>query len=293
MSSRPATEIQQKIEDYYARAANKAARRPAAFLTRSLLPARASARRGAGTAPQSGQRQDRRASTARSGGSVTGSTAPGPSRMKPRTASPPRCERDEPARCDHGKLARTQGQGDPRADAGQCDRLYPLSARTARPGIAVQRCLAAGDLAGSRPRLHAPASGLDARQAPVAGLRRTPSAIRSWRTSASATGCSTSSPRAAVPARSCRRSSRALPRPGTSRCARFRPTADPRGISRTTRSRPTSAAGWGSSPRSRQRSCCGTAAKGRAIPIGYGVMSADELQDRIYLLTSKEAGRDY
>jgi len=35
------------------------------------------------------------------------------------------------------------------------------------------------------------------------------------------------------------------------------------------------------------------AAKGHAIPIGYGVMSADELQDRIYLLTSKEAGRDY
>ena len=35
------------------------------------------------------------------------------------------------------------------------------------------------------------------------------------------------------------------------------------------------------------------AAAGRAIPIGYGVMSADELQDRIYLLTSKEAGRDY
>lgn len=35
------------------------------------------------------------------------------------------------------------------------------------------------------------------------------------------------------------------------------------------------------------------AAKGQAIPIGYGVMSADELQDRIYLLTSKEAGRDY
>ena len=32
---------------------------------------------------------------------------------------------------------------------------------------------------------------------------------------------------------------------------------------------------------------------GRTIPIGYGVMSADELQDRIYLLTSKEAGRDY
>jgi conjugal transfer pilus assembly protein TraF len=35
------------------------------------------------------------------------------------------------------------------------------------------------------------------------------------------------------------------------------------------------------------------AAAARAIPIGYGVMSADELQDRIYLLTSKEAGRDY
>lgn len=31
----------------------------------------------------------------------------------------------------------------------------------------------------------------------------------------------------------------------------------------------------------------------RAIPIGYGVMSADELQDRIYLLTTKEAGHDY
>lgn len=31
----------------------------------------------------------------------------------------------------------------------------------------------------------------------------------------------------------------------------------------------------------------------RAIPIGYGVMSADELQDRIFLLTTKEAGRDY
>ena len=35
------------------------------------------------------------------------------------------------------------------------------------------------------------------------------------------------------------------------------------------------------------------AATNRAVPIGYGVMSADELQDRIYLLTSKEAGRDY
>jgi len=35
------------------------------------------------------------------------------------------------------------------------------------------------------------------------------------------------------------------------------------------------------------------AAKSRAIPIGYGVMSADELQDRIYLLTTKEAGHDY
>ena len=33
--------------------------------------------------------------------------------------------------------------------------------------------------------------------------------------------------------------------------------------------------------------------KGRPIPIGYGVMSADELQDRIYLLTTKDPGRDY
>lgn len=31
----------------------------------------------------------------------------------------------------------------------------------------------------------------------------------------------------------------------------------------------------------------------RPIPIGYGVLSADELQDRIYLLTAKEAGHDY
>ncbi|MET4131961.1 conjugal transfer pilus assembly protein TraF [Porphyrobacter sp. MBR-155] len=35
------------------------------------------------------------------------------------------------------------------------------------------------------------------------------------------------------------------------------------------------------------------ALKNQPIPIGYGVMSADELQDRIFLLTSKEAGRDY
>ena len=35
------------------------------------------------------------------------------------------------------------------------------------------------------------------------------------------------------------------------------------------------------------------AVKTRAIPIGYGVMSADELQDRIYQLTTKEPGRDY
>ena len=35
------------------------------------------------------------------------------------------------------------------------------------------------------------------------------------------------------------------------------------------------------------------AAGARAIPIGYGVMSADELQDRIYLLTTKDAGHDY
>jgi conjugal transfer pilus assembly protein TraF len=34
-------------------------------------------------------------------------------------------------------------------------------------------------------------------------------------------------------------------------------------------------------------------ATNRPIPIGYGVMSADELQDRIYLLTQKEPGRDY
>jgi conjugal transfer pilus assembly protein TraF len=31
----------------------------------------------------------------------------------------------------------------------------------------------------------------------------------------------------------------------------------------------------------------------RAIPIGYGVLSADELQDRIFLLTSKDAGDDF
>jgi conjugal transfer pilus assembly protein TraF len=35
------------------------------------------------------------------------------------------------------------------------------------------------------------------------------------------------------------------------------------------------------------------ATKSRAIPIGYGVMSADDLQDRIYLLTTKEPGRDF
>lgn len=35
------------------------------------------------------------------------------------------------------------------------------------------------------------------------------------------------------------------------------------------------------------------AQKRLAIPIGYGVLSADELQDRIFLLTTKEAGRDY
>lgn len=31
----------------------------------------------------------------------------------------------------------------------------------------------------------------------------------------------------------------------------------------------------------------------RPIPLGYGVLSADELQNRIYLLTVKEAGHDY
>lgn len=35
------------------------------------------------------------------------------------------------------------------------------------------------------------------------------------------------------------------------------------------------------------------AAKSRAVPIGYGVMSADELQDRLFLLTSKDAGHDF
>ena len=34
-------------------------------------------------------------------------------------------------------------------------------------------------------------------------------------------------------------------------------------------------------------------AQSRPIPIGYGIISADELQDRIYLLTSKEAGHDF
>tara|TARA_R100001244_G_scaffold47710_2_gene42540 strand:+ start:38573 stop:39448 length:876 start_codon:yes stop_codon:yes gene_type:complete len=34
-------------------------------------------------------------------------------------------------------------------------------------------------------------------------------------------------------------------------------------------------------------------AQSRAIPIGYGIFSADELQERIYLLTSKDAGHDY
>lgn len=35
------------------------------------------------------------------------------------------------------------------------------------------------------------------------------------------------------------------------------------------------------------------AVKSRAVPIGYGVMSADELQDRLFLLTSKDAGHDF
>lgn len=34
-------------------------------------------------------------------------------------------------------------------------------------------------------------------------------------------------------------------------------------------------------------------ATNRPVPIGYGVMSADELQDRIFLLTKREAGHDY
>ena len=210
------------------------------------------------------------------------------------TAIPrPECQRDQPARRGHGDLARTQGQGDPGADARQCDGLYPVPARAARPRLAVQRRLAAGDLAGSRARLHAAAPRLDARQTPMAGRAEFRARHGHGAISRSATACSTSSRRAAAPARSCRRSSKASHRPGTSPCARSRPTAGPRGISRATPSRPTSAPAWGSSPRSRRRLCCGTPAKCRAIPIGYGVMSADELQDRIYLLTSKEAGRDY
>jgi conjugal transfer pilus assembly protein TraF len=31
----------------------------------------------------------------------------------------------------------------------------------------------------------------------------------------------------------------------------------------------------------------------KAVPIGYGVMAADELMDRIYTLTQTEPGRDY
>lgn len=31
----------------------------------------------------------------------------------------------------------------------------------------------------------------------------------------------------------------------------------------------------------------------KAVPIGYGIMAADELMDRIYLLTQTEAGHDY
>lgn len=31
----------------------------------------------------------------------------------------------------------------------------------------------------------------------------------------------------------------------------------------------------------------------RAIPVGYGILAADELQDRIFLLTQRKAGSDY
>ena len=31
----------------------------------------------------------------------------------------------------------------------------------------------------------------------------------------------------------------------------------------------------------------------KAVPIGYGIMAADELMDRIYTLTQTEPGRDY
>ena len=45
---------------------------------------------------------------------------------------------------------------------------------------------------------------------------------------------------------------------------------------------------WGWSRRSRRRSCCGTPRIAARFPIGYGVMSADELHDRIYLLTRRK-----
>jgi conjugal transfer pilus assembly protein TraF len=31
----------------------------------------------------------------------------------------------------------------------------------------------------------------------------------------------------------------------------------------------------------------------KALPIGYGVIAADELMDRIFLLTQREPGSDY
>jgi conjugal transfer pilus assembly protein TraF len=31
----------------------------------------------------------------------------------------------------------------------------------------------------------------------------------------------------------------------------------------------------------------------QAIPIGYGILAADELQDRIFLLTQRKVGSDY
>jgi conjugal transfer pilus assembly protein TraF len=31
----------------------------------------------------------------------------------------------------------------------------------------------------------------------------------------------------------------------------------------------------------------------RPIPIGYGIIAADELMDRIFLLTQRQAGSDY
>src|SRR3546814_13189427 len=69
----------------------------------------------------------------------------------------------------HCDAARAQGARDHRADACECDGLYPLSARATRPGLAVLRCLAAGELAGSGARLHPRAPGRGGRETAMAG----------------------------------------------------------------------------------------------------------------------------